>query len=348
MKKLIMILCGVTLGSISPVMAEDMNVDTDDLMEEAPGISVTFSGEALMGLGRHSRKYPILPASLRSSFPDSDHNYLINQYEFTFSSSGITDSGLKFGGGISIEDKRAPGVTGSEVYVGSSDGVWKLQFGGNDPGMEASGYFGYPSANDLVYPGNEDTTIGIYGGFGNTTFRITRSDPGADENLWSAGANFAGEKFEVGLGMDNEASLIFVIGYKFPGVEAKYFYGTYDSFGVKHFSYDNHLDRYDGKDFGVQAIIDMGDRSTLTTSYSTREVNGQTVDEDGFSLPSAVLFHTDAKLIEVDFAHDLGGGITFKTELSQVNALTTLFEHDGPPLYSIKDTYLEMFLEMKF
>ena len=63
---------------------------------------------------------------------------------------------------------------------------------------------------------------------------------------------------------------------------------------------------------------------------------------------NARLFHTDAKLTEVDFAYDLGGGITFKTELSKVDALTTLFEHDGPPLYSIKDTYLEMFLEMKF
>ena len=86
----------------------------------------------------------------------------------------------------------------------------------------------------------------------------------------------------------------------------------------------------------------------MTTSYSKREVNGQTVDEDGFALPGEVLFHSDAKLTEMAFAHDLGGGITFKTELSQVNALTTLFEHDGPPLYSIKDTCLEMFLEMKF
>ena len=145
-------------------MAEDINVDADDLIEE-PGFSVTFSGEALMGFGKHIRKWPILPRPLRSRYPDLEHNYLINQYEFTFSSSGITDSGLKFGGGISIEDKRAPGVTSSEVYVGSSDGVWKLQFGGNDPGMEASGYFGYPSANDLVYPGNEDTTIGMYGEF---------------------------------------------------------------------------------------------------------------------------------------------------------------------------------------
>ena len=98
----------------------------------------------------------------------------------------------------------------------------------------------------------------------------------------------------------------------------------------------------------TQPVIDLGDRSTLTTSYSTREVNGQTVDEDGFALPGAVLFHTDAKLTEVDFAHDLGGGMTFKTEVSQVDALTTFFDHDGSPLYSFKDTYLEMLLEMKF
>ena len=92
----------------------------------------------------------------------------------------------------------------------------------------------------------------------------------------------------------------------------------------------------------------MGDRSTLTAGVSEREANGRTVDETGRQLPGDTVFHTDAKLTEVDFAHDLGGGITFKTELSEVEVLTTLFDHDGPPLYSFKDTYLEMFLEMKF
>ena len=335
------------MANFTPVLAEEMTVGSGETMD-APGISVKFSGEAKMGVGQHTRKYTNLRPRARSFFSDLDHYYLIRSYELNFSSSGTTDNGLKFGGGISLEDKRAPLVTESEVFIGSSDDKWKLQFGGNDPGMEQSGYFGYPLANDIPYPGNEDTTIGFYGEVGNTTFRMTRSDPGAVENHWSAGANYAGEKLEVGLGMDSESSLVFLIGYKFPGVETRYFYGTYDSFGVKHFSYDNHLDKYEGNDVGVQGIIDMGDQATLTVSVSEREVNGSTVNEEGMALPGSVLFHTDAKLTEVDFAHELGGGITFKTELTRVEATTRLFGHTGPPIYGIKDTYLEMFLEMKF
>ncbi|MYG42317.1 MAG: porin, partial [Rhodobacteraceae bacterium] len=108
-------------GSMAYAMDEDM------MMEKAPSVAVGGSGK--IGIRNVDD----------SSDPDAEQFKLVRAYKVTFDSTGTTDGGLMFGAGMSIRDDTGeedePTVKGSYVFVGGADGSWKLQFGGNDPGI---------------------------------------------------------------------------------------------------------------------------------------------------------------------------------------------------------------------
>ena len=164
MKKFIVFLSSVALvGSVSYAMDEEAM--DEEMMMEAAAPSVAVGGSASIGIKNDS--------SADSSLK------LIRAYKVTFDSSGTTDGGLVFGAGISLRDdtteEDAPVVKGSKVYVGGADGSWKVQFGGNDPGIELAGGIGL--ADDHFVMGDDDASISLEGSFGGTGFRVTMSDP---------------------------------------------------------------------------------------------------------------------------------------------------------------------------
>ena len=168
MKKFIIITSALALaGGISYAMEEEAM--DEEMMMEAPAPSVTLSGSAEIGIKNVDD----------SSKPNAETFQLIREYKVTFGSSGTTDGGLLFGAEININDTEDndphQSVGGASVYVGSGDGSWKVQFGGNDPGIEQAGGIGVA---DDHFGGGEDATIGLEGSFGGATVRMTMSNPG--------------------------------------------------------------------------------------------------------------------------------------------------------------------------
>ena len=164
MKKFIVFLSSVALfGSVSYAMDEEAM--DEEMMMEAAAPSVAVGGSASIGIKNDS--------SADSSLK------LIRAYKVTFDSSGTTDGGLMFGAGISLRDdtteEDAPTVKGSKVYIGGADGSWKVQFGGNDPGIDLAGGIGL--ADDHFLMDEEDASISLEGSFGGTSYRLTLSDP---------------------------------------------------------------------------------------------------------------------------------------------------------------------------
>ncbi|MYJ87164.1 MAG: porin [Rhodobacteraceae bacterium] len=215
-------------------MALAMDDDAMDEMMEAPAPSVSVGGSAAIGIINED--------------DDSDTTEdfkLIREYKVTFDSSGTTDGGLLFGAGISIEDTHDddPGnaVNGAKVYVGSSDGSWKLQFGGNDPGIDLAGGFGVA---DDHFGGEDNEDIALSGSFGDTSYRITMADPGINipaygfnaagdteannykavqdamkaNDDWSIGVSHSINTISVGVGMDSEDGLAIGVGTGLSGV----------------------------------------------------------------------------------------------------------------------------------
>ena len=169
MKKFIVFLSSVALvGSVSYAMDEE--AVEGEMMDEAmamaaPAPSVTVSGSAAIGVINDS----IAESSLQ----------LINEYKVSFSSSSTTDGGLVFGAGIAIEDTHdkdpEKSVKNSNVYVGGADGSWKVQFGGNDPGIDLVGAIGI--AGDHLDMDAGDATVSLSGSFGGANYRLTVGDP---------------------------------------------------------------------------------------------------------------------------------------------------------------------------
>ena len=126
MKRILAIISAFALSTGVANAMEEEAMD-DEMMMEAPAASVTLAGSGKMGI---------------KNVDDAKDTglQLIRAYKVAFSSSSVTDGGLTFGAGMSIRDDTGeedmPVVKGSHVYVGSADGSWKLQFGGNDPGIE--------------------------------------------------------------------------------------------------------------------------------------------------------------------------------------------------------------------
>ena len=167
MKKLITITSVLALaGGVSFAMEEDAM--DKDMMMEAPAPSVAIGGSAEIGIKNVDD----------SEKPNAESVSLTRAYKVTFDSSGTTDGGLLFGAGISIRDdtgeENEPVVKGSKAYIGSSDGSWKVQFGGNDPGIEQAGGIGVADDN---FGGGDDASIGLYGTFEGATFRFTMANP---------------------------------------------------------------------------------------------------------------------------------------------------------------------------
>ena len=234
MRKLIVFASALALSGSMAFAMEEGAMDEEMMETSAP--SVTVGGSATIGIKNVDD----------SSKPDDEQFKLVRAYKVTFASSGVTDGGLMFGAGMSIRDDTGeedmPVVKGSHVYVGGADGSWKLQFGGNDPGIDLAGGFGVA---DDHFGGEDNKDIALSGTFGSTSYRITMADPGINvpalraastatetspENFdavqnamkanddWSAGFSHTLDAITVGVGMDSESGLAIGVGTELSGV----------------------------------------------------------------------------------------------------------------------------------
>ena len=223
MKKILAI---ISVFALSTGIAYAME-EGDEMGMEAPAPSVTLGGSAAMGIKNEDD----------DSDPEAESFSLIKEYEVSFSSSGTTDGGLMFGAGISIDeagdgadDKN--GVNGANVHIGGADGTWKLQFGGNDPGIDVAGGIGVADEDDM-FDGGDGNTIGLSGAFGGTSYRITMADPQSGDMSqgdgdWSAGAKHNLGDYSVGVGMDSEGGLALGLGASVSGVGVNLYYSKAD------------------------------------------------------------------------------------------------------------------------
>ena len=247
MRKLIVFASALALTG---TMAFAMDDDAMDEMMEAPAPSVTVGASGKIGI-----------KNVDDDNDDTEDFKLIRAYKVTFASSGTTDGGLMFGAGMSIRDdtgeENMPVVKGSHVYVGGADGSWKLQFGGNDPGIDLAGGFGVA---DDHFGGEDDVSMALSGSFGDTSYRITAADPGIDsvarvfdvasttdedesnlkayqaamakENDWSIGVSHSINTISVGVGMDSEDGLAIGVGTDLSGVSTFVYWSKSEFSGI--------------------------------------------------------------------------------------------------------------------
>ncbi len=224
MKKIIVFASALALaGGASYAMEED-GMDKD-MMMEAPAPSVTVSGSGAMGF-----------ENVDSGDDATDGIKLIREYKVAFSSSGTTDGGLMFGAGININDTEDndphQSVGGASVYVGAADGSWKLQFGGNDPGIDLAGGIGVADDN---FGGEDDESIALSGSIEGASYRITMANPSADgaaDGDWSIGASYSISDISVGVGMDSESGLAIGVGTSLAGLSTSVYYSKAEAMGV--------------------------------------------------------------------------------------------------------------------
>ena len=210
MKKILVFVSTLALaGGASYAMEEDAM--DKDMMMEAPAPSVTLAGSGEMGF-----------ESVDDGDDATEDFKLIRAYKVAFSSSSTTDGGLVFGAGMSIRDdtteENMPVTKGSHVYIGSADGSWKLQFGGNDPGIDLAGGIGVADDN---FGGEDDESIALSGSIEGASYRITMARPdasGAADGDWSIGASYAINDISVGVGMDSESGLAIGVGTELAGL----------------------------------------------------------------------------------------------------------------------------------
>ena len=326
-------------GSMAFAMEEGA-MDEEMMMEKAPSVAVGGSGK--IGIKNVDD----------SSKPDAEQFQLVRAYKVTFDSTGTTDGGLMFGAGMSIRDDTTetsdggPVVRGSYVFVGGSDGSWKLQFGGNDPGIDLAGGFGVA---DDHFGGGDDATVALSGTFGNTSFRITTADPGAateipvranygdppsgtefeaykaalaakaNENDWSIGVSHSINAISVGVGMDSESGLAIGVGTDLSGVST-FLYWSKSEFKDVTVNYTENPDgtsdataNQENTGLGVKASMSAGEGATFSVGYSTRKLE-QDANAPNFDGTAKT------KLIEVDFTYDLGGGATLEAGIAKKDA----------------------------
>ena len=316
-------------GSMAYAMDEDM------MMEKAPSVAVGGSGK--IGIRNVDD----------SSDPDAEQFKLVRAYKVTFDSTGTTDGGLMFGAGMSIRDDTGeedePTVKGSYVFVGGADGSWKLQFGGNDPGIDLAGGFGVA---DDHFGGGNDATIALSGSFGDTNFRITAADPGTDieipvriadfessafaardaydaavkakanENDWSVGVSHTINTISVGVGMDSEDGLAIGVGTDLSGVSTFVYWSKSEHsdvtirYGAPSNGSDDITASQEYSGLGVKASMSAGEGATFSVGYSTLKLEQ---DAGGTSYDGTA----KTKLIEVDFTYYLGGGATLSAGIDK-------------------------------
>ena len=102
------------------IEGEEMAAMDKEMKMEAPAPSVTLTGSAEFGVKNVDD----------SSMPEAETIQLIREYKVEFGSSGTTDGGILYGGGISINDTEDDdphqSVGAAKVYVGGADGSWKV------------------------------------------------------------------------------------------------------------------------------------------------------------------------------------------------------------------------------
>ena len=207
MRKLIVFASALALSGSMALAMDEGAMDEGMMKEKAPAVVVGGSGK--IGIKNVDD----------SSKPDAEQFKLVRAYKVTFDSTGTTDGGLMFGAGMSIRDDTTetadggPVVKGSYVFVGGGDGSWKLQFGGNDPGIDLAGGFG---VTDDHFGGEGDVSMALSGSFGDTQYRITAADPGIGAPArtvdFSAAANAAAlDAYKDAMAKDNDWSWVSAI-----------------------------------------------------------------------------------------------------------------------------------------
>ena len=207
----------VFAGGVTHAMEEEAM--DKEMMMEAPAPSVTVAGSGEMGF-----------MSKDDGNDETEDFSIIREYKVSFSSQGTTDGGLVFGAGININDTEDDdphkSVGGSNVYIGASDGTWKLKLGGNDPGIEQAGGIGVADNN---FHGGDNSDIGVEGAFGGTSYRLTAANPQAMNEAdgdWSLGVSHSLGDINVGVGMDSESGLALSVGTDVSGVGLTAYYAT--------------------------------------------------------------------------------------------------------------------------
>ncbi len=344
MKRFIVFTSALVLaGSVSYAMDEEMD---KEMMMEAPAPSVTVGGSAAIGIINEDDDN------------DATEDFkLIREYKVTFASSGVTDGGLMFGAGISIEDTHDDDpeqeVNGASVYVGSSDGSWKLQFGGNDPGIDLAGGFGVSKDH---FGGEDNKDIALSGTFGGTEYRITAADPGLEasdkgDDDWSIGVSHSVNTINVGVGMDSEKGLAIGIGTDLSGLNTS----LYWSKSEMDIDQDALLaspsgtaapGKVENAGLGVKASMSAGEGATFSVAYSTlkKEQNATATAVHQFDGVA------ETKMIEIDFSYDLGGGATLKAGIDKKDEekIDEGDTTDGATITQKDTTTLEALISMSF
>ncbi|MDE2760551.1 MAG: hypothetical protein OXH90_09680, partial [Paracoccaceae bacterium] len=303
MKKLIVFASALALSGSMAFAMEEKAMDEEMMEAPAPSVSVGASGK--MGI-----------KNVDDGDEATEDFKLVRAYKVTFSSSGTTDGGLMFGAGMSIRDDTGeedmPVVKGSHVYVGGADGSWKLQFGGNDPGIDLAGGFGVA---DDHFGGEGDVSMALSGSFGDTSYRISAADPeatGDSENDWSVGVSHSINTISVGVGMDSEDGLAIGVGTDLSGVST-FLYWSKSEFSdtiitpavlADDGSVTTAAERgsQENSGLGVKASMSAGEGATFSVGYSTLKLEQSGADNESNNGTATT------KLIEVDFSYDLGGG----------------------------------------
>ncbi|MCY3626246.1 MAG: hypothetical protein OXG88_01205 [Gammaproteobacteria bacterium] len=369
------ILSVVLFGSVSYAM--DDKAMEEAMEAKAPSVEVTASGE--------------FGVMSKDDGSDGETMHLIREYKVSFSSQGTTDGGLIFGAGININDTEDDdphqSVGGSKVYIGGADGSWKLQLGGNDPGIDVVGGIGVA---DDHFDGEDNKDISLSGAFGSTSYRLTMANPQATDEAskgdWSVGAKHSLGDVSVGFGMDSESGLAFSVGTELSGIGLSAYYSSSDesmaSLKSSAMAFDKDpkddmmggvfaqhrttpddsttanvnelverefvtgsdivlnnekLGAMENKGLGLKASMSAGEGAKFSLAYSKLDSEGGKTE--GWAAPTgtdiagdaatraatnAITLTTtsEAKLLEVGFEYDLGGGATFKASVEKKDTET--------------------------
>ncbi len=347
MRKLIVFASALALSG-SMVFAMEEGAMDEAMMEKAPSVAVGGSGK--IGI-----------KNVDDGDETTEDFQLVRAYKVTFDSTGTTDGGLMFGAGMSIRDDTGeedmPVVKGSYVFVGGGDGSWKLQFGGNDPGIDLAGGFGVA---DDHFGGEGDVSMALSGAFGDTSYRISAADPeatGDAENDWSVGVSHSINTISVGVGMDSESGLAIGVGTDLSGVSTFVYWSKSELkmqdiqpvYGAADVQYASPLKgTHEGSGLGVKASMSAGEGATFSVGYSVEKIETMATHEANLTPittpPADYNGERETKLIEIDFSYDLGGGakltagIDKKDITGPTNLMDPLLGDDNPRSETPTDT----------
>ena len=270
MKKIIVFASALALSTGVSYAMEEEAMDKE-MMMEAPAPSVALAGSGKMGF-----------KNVDDDDDSTDDFALIRAYKVAFSSSSVTDSGLMFGAGMSIRDDTGeedmPVVKGSNVWVGAADGSWRLQFGGNDPGIEVVPGIGVADDNF----GGGDADIALSGSFEGATYRLSLAEPGGSGD-WSLGVSYAISDINVGVGMDSENGFAIGVGTELAGLSTSVYYSKSE---LAEADIDSGLGAFGGVTKRDAKPAVMNADQTITVDLDDVVVPGQSIT---INLPDVVV-----------------------------------------------------------